>query len=106
MSARPRLLYSRRKESVYRVVVRHARESDTAYLYPIRLVEALPQIPVPLRKKDSPVPLDLQPLVNAVYQNGKYYLRMDYKQPPPEPALNSEDAAWCDELLRHAKLRR
>ena len=56
-------------------------------LYPIRLMERLPVLPVPLRPHDPAVVLDLQPLVDTAYRNGRYW-HTDYAAPldPPLPA--------------------
>jgi len=73
-------------------------------LYPIRLREPLPCIPVPLAGQDPDVLLDLQVAVNRVYREGPYARAVDYSG-EPEPPLSEADAAWADELLRAAGLR-
>ncbi len=72
-------------------------------LYPVRLREPLPCIPVPLAGQDPDVLLDLQVAVNRVYREGPYARAVDYAG-DPEPPLNEADAAWADELLRAAGL--
>jgi len=73
-------------------------------LYPVDLTEPLPCIPVPLRYADPDVPLDLQFVLNRVYDSGPYRRMIDYTQ-PPDPPLPDEKAAWADELLHQAHLR-
>jgi hypothetical protein len=73
-------------------------------LYPIRLREPLPCIPVPLAGQDTDVLLDLQVAVNRVYREGPYVRAIDYSS-DPEPPLNEADVAWADECLRAAGLR-
>lgn len=73
-------------------------------LYPIRLREPLPCIPVPLTGQDPDVLLDLQVAVNRVYREGPYARAVDYSG-EPEPPLSEADVAWADELLRAAGLR-
>jgi len=73
-------------------------------LYPVNVTEPLPCIPVPLGYGDPDVPLDLQYVLNRVYDSGPYRRMIDYTQ-PPEPPLPDEQAAWADELLRKAGLR-
>jgi hypothetical protein len=73
-------------------------------LYPVRLREPLPCIPVPLAGQDPDVLLDLQVAVNRVYWEGPYARAIDYAG-ESEPPLNEADAAWADELLRAAGLR-
>jgi hypothetical protein len=72
--------------------------------YPVDLREPIPPIKVPLRKTDRDVVLNLQPLLNRVYTAGGYN-DIDYSK-PPEPELNSRDAAWANELLRKAQVRK
>jgi len=49
--------------------------------------------------------LPLQPLVDDAYRNGRYARTLDYGQ-PCDPPLEGEDAAWADQLLRSAGLRK
>lgn len=73
-------------------------------LYPIRLPEPLPCIPVPLAGADPDVLLDLQIAVNRVYREGPYRRAVDYTR-PPHPPLSEADAAWVEERLRAVGLR-
>jgi hypothetical protein len=92
-----------RGTSTYRVVTRRVHPKQRAELYPITLRHRLPVFPIPLRATDQDVPLDLQSLIEQVYENGRYD-RTRYAaqcEPPLEPA----DAQWADELLRGAGKR-
>ncbi len=73
-------------------------------LYPVRLREPLPCIPVPLAGSDPDVLLDLQVGVNRVYREGPYLRAIDYSRPPELP-LSEDDATWVDERLRTVGLR-
>lgn len=68
-------------------------------IYFSSLREPLPTIEIPLRESDSPVPLNLQMLIDQCYENGRYD-DLDYAR-DPVPPLDPEDAAWADALLRH-----
>ena len=59
----------------------------------------LPSIPIPLRRKDPEVRLDLQELVDLAYESGRYGRRLDYFK-PLDPPLSEEDAAWSAGLLQ------
>jgi hypothetical protein len=59
----------------------------------------LPAIPVPLRQPDPDIPLALQPLVDAIYERGRYHEEIDYAR-PLEPLLRPEEAAWLEQRLR------
>ena len=55
---------------------------------------------MPLKRDAEEVPLDLQYMIQRVYETGPYrrgYL--DYRQ-PPVPPLSGEDAEWAEGLLR------
>ena len=69
-------------------------------LYPISLREPMRAIRVPLRKDDSDILLNLQPLVDMAYRNGRYD-RTDYTQ-PCIPPLEGEDEQWAQMLLKNA----
>src|SRR5207247_10039712 len=66
-------------------------------LYVLALRQRLPVVPIPLRERESPVMLDLQALVEQVYETGRYDdLGYGAKLDPP---LGGEDAAWAEALL-------
>lgn len=87
----------------YRVCVRRGSGRPRAELYRVPLRERLPAIKVPLRESDADVVLDLQALIDLCYHHGRYD-DIDYKA-DPVPALEGEDAAWADGLLRAAGKR-
>ncbi len=63
-------------------------------LFPIRLEEPLPCIPVPLREGEPEVPLDLQYTFDQVYEAGPYARgAVDYGV-PPDPPLRPELTEW------------
>ncbi len=83
--------------AVYRAIVRRIHPKPQVELYPIPLEQRLPAIPIPLRATDADVKLDLQPLIEQAYRNGRYD-RTDYTR-ECEPPLRGEDAQWANELL-------
>ena len=92
-----------RGQSTYRVVTRRVHPKQRGELYPISLRQRLPSVRIPLRATDQDVPLDLQKLVEQVYENGRYD-RLRYAS-PCEPPLEASDEQWADELLRAAGRR-
>jgi len=84
--------------STYRVAIRTGRRPPGAYLFPIRLGEPLPVIPIPLRVTDAIVEVALQPLLDRVYADGRYASTLDYSR-RLEPQLEPEDAVRVEELL-------
>lgn len=68
-------------------------------LWPVKLLDTLPTIPVPLCKGDSDAILELQAALNAIYEEAGYDLSIDYTQPPPPPALSDVDIEWMYQRL-------
>ena len=88
----------------YRISVVRAARQDVAEVYPVSLCEPLPTVRIPLRDEDDDVPLQLQPLLDLAYVNGRYWEDLDYKA-DPEPPLSTADADWADRTLRQQGLR-
>jgi len=63
-------------------------------LFPVRIEDPLPCIPVPLREGEPEIPLDLQYTFQRVYDAGPYARgAVDYSR-PPVPPLRPEMANW------------
>jgi hypothetical protein len=88
----------------YRVMVARSRSRPLAALFVAWLRERLPTIAIPLDPQDDEPVVDLQALVQAVYDGKRYDLQIDYRT-DPVPPLSPEDAAWADRLLREKGLR-
>lgn len=89
-------------QTTYLVVVGKACVPEERDVYYCPLRERLPAFAVPLRSTDTPVPLDLQPLVDRCYQAGRYW--QVSQRPLPPPALPAEEQAWLMQQLRAADL--
>jgi len=89
--------------AAYMICIRRAARPGEAELYPVPLRQPLPNIPVPLRPTDKDVVLQLQPLLDDCYRDGRYD-RIDYRA-EPAPRLGEADARWADSILREAGLR-
>ena len=87
----------------YQVCVRRATQSHRIEIYRAPLRERLPNIPIPLRRSDPDVVLQLQPLIDACYRDGRYH-RINYRA-DPIPRLGETDALWVDRLLHEQGLR-
>lgn len=74
-------------------------QSGVVDVWPIRLQEPLPTIPVPLQPPDPEVPLNLSEALNAIYEEAAYELSIDYSQPPPPPSFCQDDLRWMQSLL-------
>jgi hypothetical protein len=86
----------REARTTYRVTVERVDEMGVFH-YPVRLQSKLPTIQVPLRPSDPPATLNLQQLIEKVYEMGRYD-RINYSK-PCQPELDGEDAAWAQSLL-------
>ncbi|MEG3940206.1 MULTISPECIES: DUF4058 family protein [unclassified Microcoleus] len=91
-------------ESDCRVLVSRSNQRPIADLYLFNLPNPIPAFPLPLRPEDVEPVLDLQALINQVYDRAGYDFEIDYTA-EPVPALSEADAAWADGLLRETGLR-
>jgi hypothetical protein len=94
--------YPPKAESVYRAVQRVAGNPPDVWLHPFSLREPLPTIKIPLRKKEKPCDLSLQPLIDRAYFNGRYSRTINYGR-PCDPPLDGDDVLWAENLLRTAE---
>jgi len=90
--------------SAYAACARRGWKPFEIEYFRIPLRERLPAIPVPLRRDDRDVALDLQSLIDQCYESGRYGDDIDYRE-GPDPPLPAEDAAWANALLREQGLR-
>lgn len=91
--------------SDYRIVVSRGDCRPLAQLYGFSVRQEIPSFSLPLEPKDTEPIVDLQALLNGVYDRARYNLAIDYSQ-EPVPPLKAEDAVWADILLREKGLRK
>ncbi len=84
-------------ECDYYVLVSRVEERPRAGICPIPLRERLPIIPVPLRKGDVDAALDLQFVLNRIYDSAGYEIYIYAGH--PDPPLAPEDAPWAQQWL-------
>ncbi|MGH2350414.1 MAG: DUF4058 family protein, partial [Chloroflexota bacterium] len=87
----------------YRILVSRGHQRPRAHLYPFGVRDPIPVFPLPLRSDDAEPSVDLQALLNQVYDRASYDLRIDYRGAPVPPL--QEEALWADELLGQQGLR-
>ena len=68
------------------------------FVYPIRLAERLPGVPVPLNEGGPPMVVEWQPLIDRCYDAGRYGMVAEYHR-PCDPPLSAEQAAWAVGVL-------
>jgi hypothetical protein len=72
--------------------------------YGAALAKRLPRIRLPLLADERDLVLDVQALVNRVYDRC-FEGKVDYGKDPHVP-LTDEERSWLDQLLRSEKMRR
>lgn len=84
----------------YAACVYRATHPTKRALYPISLRDRLPVLSIPLRPEDRDIILNLQPLLDMAYRNGRYD-RTDYRE-PCIPPLEGADGEWAQSVLKSA----
>lgn len=103
-SGEPMAFFDHDIDSQYRILVCRGDRRPYADLYAFNLPDVIPAFPLPLRAGDNEPIIDLQSLINSVYDISGYDLVLDYSKEPILP-LSTEDAEWADSLLKHKGLR-
>ena len=70
-------------------------QTNLAHVYQCPLREPLPAITIPLRPDEKGIKLELQPLLDRCYRNGRYWA-IDRSQ-VPEYLHEGQDRAWAEE---------
>ncbi len=90
--------------SNYRILVCRGNKRPYGDLYAFNLPSVIPSFSLPLRSGDTEPVIDLQALLNGVYDIYDYDLVVDYSQ-EAVPPLSKADAVWVNELLQEKGLR-
>jgi hypothetical protein len=90
--------YSKCLHTDYATCARRAWRPGEYEIYSFNLRDRLPVVRVPLRQQDPNAALDLQHLVDLVYEDGKYD-DIDYTA-PLDPPLKKSDLEWMREVLK------
>ncbi len=103
-SGEPMPMYSHGIQTDYRLLVSRSNLRPKADLYAFNLADKIPSFPLPLKPEDEELTIDLQPLLNQVYEHAAYDLVIDYHQ-EPIPALRENNQNWLEQLLTEKGLR-
>ncbi len=87
-------------DCAYYVMVSSRPERPEVGLWPLQLRDRLPQIPIPLGPTELPPRIDLQTVLNRVYDEAGYAFRL--YDGGPEPPLSADDAEWARGILAAA----
>ena len=105
-SGQPMPILTPTPSSHYRILIADARRTEhVANLYPFGIRQAIPNVIMPLAEGDEGVAMDLQAVINSVYQAGSFDLDIDYER-DPDPPLSDADRVWLDQFLRGQGLRK
>ena len=67
-------------DSPYYILVSRSEESPRCSVWPAHALKPLPRIPIPLERSDADVEVDLQPIVDAIYDRARYAVDIDYQK--------------------------
>lgn len=84
--------------SGYSILISRANKRPEADLYTFGLKNPIPAFPVPLKPGETEPIIDLQKLLNEVYERARFDLAIDY-QKPVKPVLSEDDEAWVREII-------
>ncbi len=89
--------------SDYHILVRRGAEGNQAALYPFNVQDTMPVFSLPLPEGEDEPSIDLSMLLDEVYGEANYDLRLHYDR-PPVPPLSEEHARWAREILKQRAL--
>ncbi len=81
----------------YYALVSRAEEHRRAGIWPIKLRDRLPKIPVPLRAGDADATIDLQQILHRIYDAAGYEVYIYDGE--PDPPLAPDDASWAEQFV-------
>lgn len=85
----------------YYAIVSRGPKRPRADVFRWTLRQPLPAIPIPLKKGEPEVQVDLQQVFSTVYERARYQLSVDYAAPLDTP-LSQSDAEWVQSLVQRA----
>ncbi|MCC5638810.1 DUF4058 family protein [Nostoc sp. CHAB 5844] len=100
----PMLVFDDGTQNDYRILISRGDSRPQADLYAFNLQDIIPSFPLPLKTEDNEPVVQLQNLLDGIYDRGSYDLVIDYSQ-EPVPSLSETNAVWADTLLREKNLK-
>lgn len=83
----------------YTLLVSREERAPRCKVWPAFFDRPLPAIPVPLSRPTPDLTLALQPLIETIYERGRYHEDIDYSL-PPEPPFTEEQTVWLRQQLQ------
>ncbi|HWE61777.1 MAG TPA: DUF4058 family protein, partial [Chloroflexota bacterium] len=75
--------------------------AQEAEVWPMSLRDPLPTIAVALPAGQADVPLDLQAIIETLFERYRYAELIDFRRAPPAPAFSLDDAQWVAAQVQH-----
>lgn len=91
-------------QSRYRILISRSETRPKAKLYGFNLPDRMPEFPMPLLSGETEPLVNLKQLLDEIYDQGSYDLRIDYSR-PPVPSLSNPEIAWLEDILKQQGLR-
>jgi hypothetical protein len=85
-------------DSPYTLTVSRAK-SELCQVWRAHFRTPLPSIPVPLARPDADIALEIQSMIDGIYQRFRYERSIDYSR-PLTPPLAPEETAWLEQRLQ------
>lgn len=85
--------------SPYTLLVARATHAHLCQVWPGHFQRPLPPLPVPLAKPDRDIAVDLQRMIEGIYQRFRYEQSIDYSR-PLTPPLSAEEIGWLERRRR------
>ncbi len=82
----------------YYAIVSRSYRRPIAEVYSWTVRDPMPKIPIPLKRGDQDVLLDLQAVFTTVYDRAGYDYRLPYDR-EPDPPLKPEDREWAKQII-------
>ncbi len=86
----------------YYAIVSRSYKRPIAEVYAWTIRQPLPTIPIPLKRGEPDVMLDLQSVLNSVYDRAGYDYRLPYDR-EPDPPLSPEDWEWAKQIIAKSR---
>jgi hypothetical protein len=81
----------------YCVLISRSEERPRVGIWPLRLRDRLPLVPIPLRAPDPDAQLDLQEVLHDIYDKAHYQTYI--YDGAPDPPLTPQDEVWARQFL-------
>ena len=82
----------------YKAVVSRAYDRPRCEVFPWTLADPLPVLPIPLKREDGQVPLDLQSVFKTIYARTRYDAGFDYQDQPHDVPFTPAELAYVNTL--------